>query len=949
MKKTLKFAAVFFIVFSVLVSSFTMPVYAKSKSAGMEAHKTPKYINIVYDDSGSMINGEDKDATTNKDKIKRWAQAKYSLEAFISMLDDDDSLNIYKINGGRYGNTIKGSKKDSAVEYIHSRFKTGDWGQKTPKEQVENAGDNLVKYSAGHNVEPWLVVITDGVFDEYKKLSNDEKARKTEALLQKYGKPLKGNVIFIPISAGIIYNEKSFHCLPAQDVKDSNDENGIINVVQRAIDIIYRSSRNPVNGGKPIKVVTDKKTKKSYVDIDVSGVSVSQLIVFAQGENAEIGDTDNKNAKKTDDISVEYTKSENAFKPDKVSDPKFSFKNYPQSVLTDTALKGVVSTIKAKDGYAFSPNKNGKIRVNLKGKNPESLVVTAYYEPYVSIDYGLYDGKTKVLDENSEKPCVSPGEYTLKADIVDGISKKPLPEKFFVPNIDITVKGQKYSIDDLREGVKISLDKNDSMGKLDISAKANIINGRYTIKTEGMINQFKSIIVRETYSLEVDYDIPTSRLRNYKLSKVNYILGSLDKLSTEDKEKCIKATVSCYDTEGNPVKLDNEQWEAIQHAYNNSEDTENYCSIDTPGGDDSKVSYSEVEFEKELQDGKGVFYVVPQYYKDENGKEHKRKTTHTKYFHDNTKRNNNKYNCAIGCEITLPDVKGTKELAYSTSVTPAERKSAEYEISTSIWYSVLIFVIFSIIMGYLIKGRLPCAYFNQKYSRGKISNIYIEKNFEDLSNPDKWIPVDERDDPERMRIKRKLLSVIVPFFPQRGKLTLGSNDFRNGLTLRIIATDVFAREFVIVNPPSDFSGFKKSVSAVDKGFLFKIGETPITEEFFKKTSDKKSGRSSNGQNAKEFRYFACLKKYPGKLIVKCESARFSYEGYCGYYYKRFKAVLGQKLENSKRKKSKKKSIFDFVRNIGAKKGKHSKRKSGRNSGRNSRKNNGRNAGRNRRR
>lgn len=949
MKKSVKTAAIFFIVFSVFISSFALPVYAKSKDAGMEAHKTTKYINIVYDNSGSMINGDDEDATTNKGKIKRWAQAKYSLEAFISMLDDGDVLSIYKIGDKDKGvyKQIKGSKKESAVATIHDSFKTGDLGVTTPDDQVENAGNALKKYANSKTVEPWLVVITDGIFDKYGK--GDKAARKTEDLLSKYGKQLKGNVIFIPISANQPYKEKNFHCLPAKDVKNSNDENGIIKVVQEAIDLIYRSSRNPVNEGKPIKVETDSKTKKSYVDIDANGVSISQLIVFAQGEKANITDIDNKNAKITDAISVEYTKAANAFTPDKDAKEKFTFKNYPQSVLTDSTLNGVVSTIKAREGYAFSPDKNGKIRVYLKGENPGSLVVTAYYEPYVSIDYGLYDGKTKVLDENSEKPCVSPGEYTLRANIVDGNSKNPLPDKFFVPNIDITVKGRKYSIDELREGVKISLDKNDSKGKLDIKAKANIINGRYTIKTDGMINKFKSLIVKETYSLMVDYDIPTAGLRNYKLSKVNYIHGSLGKLSTADKDKCIKGTISCYDTERKPVKLKNEDWEAIQRAYYNGEGTDDFCEIGTPAGlDDVYVNYSEVEFEKELQDGKGVFYVVPQYYTDDNGRVRKRKTTHTTYGRRNTKSNPNKYNCVVGCEITLPNV--TDELAYSTSVTPDEKKTAVYEISTSIWYSILIALITIWLFGYLFKGHLPSKYFNIRYSKGAVSNLLIEKNFEDINNPDKWIEVKKRDAPARMRVKRYWWSVIVPYLPQRGRVTIGANEFTNGLVLKVCATDILAREFVIINPPSSFSGFQKSVSAVDRGFSFRVGDTPITEDFFKSSADNKTGRSSDKGKNKEFRFFAFLRRYHKQLIVRCEAARFVYEGYSGHYHKKYKAVLGQRIDSSGKRRSENRNIFDFLRNIGGKKSRRSSAKSGRSrqaSGR-SRNSSGSRAGRNRR-
>ena len=57
---------------------------------GQEA-KPSRTINLVYDDSGSMIR-------QGSTYVDTWCQAKYALEVVASMLDDRDVLNVYYIS-----------------------------------------------------------------------------------------------------------------------------------------------------------------------------------------------------------------------------------------------------------------------------------------------------------------------------------------------------------------------------------------------------------------------------------------------------------------------------------------------------------------------------------------------------------------------------------------------------------------------------------------------------------------------------------------------------------------------------------------------------------------------------------------------------------------------------------------------------------------------------------
>lgn len=56
--------------------------------ASAQTNEPTRVINIVYDDSGSMI-------YSNGNKCDTWCQAKYAMEVFAAMLENKDIMNIY--------------------------------------------------------------------------------------------------------------------------------------------------------------------------------------------------------------------------------------------------------------------------------------------------------------------------------------------------------------------------------------------------------------------------------------------------------------------------------------------------------------------------------------------------------------------------------------------------------------------------------------------------------------------------------------------------------------------------------------------------------------------------------------------------------------------------------------------------------------------------------------
>ena len=142
------------LVLMILVCIVSVPFHANA-----ETNDYPiRTINVVYDDSGSMIN-------TNGSSVDTWCQAKYAMEVFSAMLEENDTMNIFCMSDFENGITagpklsLKGSDGTSAnVNKVHSMVtRAGN----TPFNAVKAAYNNLLISSAD---EKWLVVLTDGEF-----------------------------------------------------------------------------------------------------------------------------------------------------------------------------------------------------------------------------------------------------------------------------------------------------------------------------------------------------------------------------------------------------------------------------------------------------------------------------------------------------------------------------------------------------------------------------------------------------------------------------------------------------------------------------------------------------------------------------------------------------------------------------------------------------------------
>ena len=145
--------------------SFWIPILSLSDSVEAAGKYKGRMINVVYDDSGSMVRDD------NGVMIPRWSQAKYALEVFAAMLGENDIMNIYPMSKeGGLGYTLRGTDKNR-VSTVHDM--NGDY-RNTPFTTVTSAGKALMSESSDY--ERWLVIITDGAFDDGKTPVSDVQA-----------------------------------------------------------------------------------------------------------------------------------------------------------------------------------------------------------------------------------------------------------------------------------------------------------------------------------------------------------------------------------------------------------------------------------------------------------------------------------------------------------------------------------------------------------------------------------------------------------------------------------------------------------------------------------------------------------------------------------------------------------------------------------------------------
>ena len=507
---------------------------------GQEA-KPSRTINLVYDDSGSMIR-------QGSTYVDTWCQAKYALEVVASMVDDRDVLNVYymsdydsgmaappriRLHGSQNPQVVAGNV--STVHQMVTPFGN------TPFSAVRKAHQDLKRASSD---ERWLVVLTDGEFED-GKMTNDA----VESYFQEVVAGGQAKVMMLamgPMAATIRSDEqKGIYFEHATSTRD------ILPKLTAICNRIFQRNALPV------------QHENAKVGIEFS-VPMRELIVLAQGSEVTMAGP------------IVAAEGENA--PSSVVQVKYSevssTQNPPNAVVARD-LNGIVATY-------FGPFAPGKYTIEIA----KADTVDVYYKPNVSIAAYLYDLDGNEVTDNAD---IVNGKYVLRFGFVDAKTKAKVEDTSLLGRIDYESVVTNTPID----GAVSTVEAKDNStieireGKLDIAVKAQYLEYN-TVKTSLTFDVF--------FRNELEYRV--EEVPEYKLTDDGYV--NFDKpvrlsVQMKDGDKAIDLTPEQWAAMGLP-KVYTKSGEGKFQIAKGEKIGEFLVNLDFDGVDPFEVKETEASF-----------------------------------------------------------------------------------------------------------------------------------------------------------------------------------------------------------------------------------------------------------------------------------------------------------------------------------------------------------------
>lgn len=483
MKKRFQ-ALIMSVLFAVSLLLMTaIPVYcADSVVTQKETHTYD--IAVVYDNSSSMYEGA------------MWCQAKYAMEIFASMLDySRDRLTIYPMWEVQ---TVQNPQKPSEIreyepkpveirsikdiEKIHYMYTTV--GSTTPLTQAEEA---LSALKGSDATDKWLIVLTDGIFNKDGKGLDD---------LPGFA-DLSKNIKVQYLAMGKDANEakanesKGFYADKADSGGDLND--ALISICNR----IFERNELPSSEFKNGKISLD--------------ISMSRLIVFVQGDGAEISSLTGSNGDVgiiSDSGQRKYSGREYSLGFGTVGSLSLGVGERDESkTVVDDSLYGQV--------VVFDGCRSGEYTLNYTG-DPDKVQI--FYEPDVKIRYTLTkDGEdVMALDESLpsfESIEIDEGDYTLDYYLVDGVTGERVDDSELLGEVEMSGM-LSYSNGDgetIKSGKLVTLVPNESAT---FCIDGTYLGGKYSISTRDTQGAL-SIIINPIIVHELGMDVSTEQTRDF--------------------------------------------------------------------------------------------------------------------------------------------------------------------------------------------------------------------------------------------------------------------------------------------------------------------------------------------------------------------------------------------------------------------------------------------------
>lgn len=333
--------------------------------ASQEDGLSSRAIGIAYDNSGSMVYS----------KSTKWCGAKYSLEVIAAMLDENDVMALYAMDESSQKLSISGDQDMAErVRMIH------DADLNVSEETDPAAAENALAYLKGVPAdEKFLIITTDGDFTVGKKFDGVKE-------VVKEAKGLGISVIYLAIGK-------------VNNVIDADPSNGVFVKLASSSETILSTMVDIAN-----QVFGRDALPGSSVDVGAGrftfDVPMSQLIVFAQGENVKVGNLTTDDGREIVGETSQVRYSDYATKKNT---------NYGEGE-PDRTLQGVICTFKGEIP-------KGSAQASVEGASN----VEVYYTPYVGIAADLVEKRTGISYElkPGEQNELSAGEYEADLRFVD--------------------------------------------------------------------------------------------------------------------------------------------------------------------------------------------------------------------------------------------------------------------------------------------------------------------------------------------------------------------------------------------------------------------------------------------------------------------------------------------------------------------------------------------------
>ncbi len=320
-----------------------------------------KNIFVVYDDSKSM----------NKDN--RNIYANYAMQTLISLLEDEDNLTITKMSDvdNEFRSKLVIDLKNIPEEIKYFRDKVNPRSNVTPYKSVESIIDYINKMDIADE-NNWLVVISDGYFEDGKEIPELEKI---EEKIKAAVKNKKIKPIFLLIGS----NEEELNTYEKQkgiDVWKKIFGSGEYPKIYKSV-----GKKDIVDKMNEIAQLLTNKSSATEKNYKIEGNKIvfsplfplNKIILLDQNDDIE---------NKIEKISVDSNKLENI----KIYSPKKNAK--------DLNLSGSIVHINSDNNNLLN---QGQLVIEFKNKVPENIQL--YPEVAGKFNVTLFDENNKELTD----------------------------------------------------------------------------------------------------------------------------------------------------------------------------------------------------------------------------------------------------------------------------------------------------------------------------------------------------------------------------------------------------------------------------------------------------------------------------------------------------------------------------------------------------------------------